>query len=271
VHAATTHHAKLALLAKAGFVPHLIQIGVEISSEAPPLTPPQGGEQYRSDSVAIGSPHCRTIKELEKKEDFWSSETIVVTLPFRRQFPDPWIYVAQMREIVSKLSSHQRVLLTSSTSYYPDCDHSVDEDLAFSPISPRLKALAAAESVIVSHPGPSAVLRLGGLYGPGREIRGFAKKGLERRALGSRVNLIHRDDVIAIVRRMVCDDVGWGCALNAVSDAHPSRGDLYGVCAVAAVSQVEKGKIVSNQKLKMALDYQFCYPDPLALIEDFSQ
>jgi len=349
VHAATTQEAKISLLAKEGFIPHLLEVG----NDVPTPPPPRGGG-----GVGI-----------------WHSDTIIVTLPFRRNFIDPWIYVDQMREIVSKLASHQRVLLTSSTSYYPDCDHDVDEDLAFSPIAPRLKALAAAEAVIMSHTGPSSVLRLGGLYGPDRQIGSFAKRGLPKRSLSSRVNLIHRDDVIGIILRMMTANVGWGTVLNAVSDGHPTRGELYGIDspplplpggdsfsskAVAIKSpQLSKekndgpalgrawgepphpqplsqrargaipsvigdysplpwgegpgvredllqnrhaprshpklvgndqrpgdasfystyldandtpsGKSVSNHKLKMALDYQFCYPNPLASIEGIQQ
>jgi nucleoside-diphosphate-sugar epimerase len=239
VHATTTQEAKLPLLAKEGFIPHLVEVGRDTPS-------PDG----------IG-------------EEIWNSDTLIVTLPFRRNFIDPWIYVTQMHEIVEKLLPHQRLLMTSSTSYYPDCDHIVDEELAFSPISPRLKALTAAEAVIMSHRGPATVLRLGGLYGPDRAIRNFAKKGIEKRDLNSRVNLIHRDDILAIMTRMICDGIGWGSIFNAVSDEHPNRGELY-TQIPAEKNTLKKGKVVSNTKLKMALNYQFCYPNPLTSIEDTS-
>jgi len=269
VHAATTQEGKLPLLAKEGFTPHLVEVG----REAP---------AHVSDGIERAAPfHTRLPCSAEPSGvgvGIWHSDTLIVTLPFRRNFTDPWIYVDQMRDIVAQLSPHQRVLLTSSTAYYPDCDHDVDEGLAFSLIAPRLKALAAAEAVIMSHHGPSAVLRLGGLYGPDRQIGSFAKRGLEKRSINSRVNLIHRDDVIGIVLRMLNANVGWGTILNAVSDGHPTRGVVYGSehpplppLSKEKNSTPTSGKIVSNHKLKMALDYQFCYPEPLASVEDFLQ
>lgn len=246
VHAATTQPGKCEVLANAGFVPHLLEITGQMSQN-------------------------ETFGLLHDSAMFWESETLIVTLPFRRHFPDPFVYVAQMREILRHMSPHQRLLFTSSTSYYPTCDHEVDEDLQFSPIAPRLRALAAAESVIMSHPGPTTVLRLGGLYGPDRPIRSFATRGLATQATHSHVNLIHRDDVIGIIMAILEDDAGWGHVWNAVSDGHPTRATLYGVTPetpLAAGSNefpaaTPSGKIVANHKLKMALNYHFCYPNPL--------
>jgi nucleoside-diphosphate-sugar epimerase len=234
VHASTTKPERIATLSQAGLIPHLIEI------ETTTPTPASA---------------------------FWDSDAIIVTLPFRRSFPDPWVYVTQMQHIVQHLSPHQKLLLTSSTAYYPDCDHEVDEDLLFSPLAPRLCALAAAEAVIRAHPGPSTILRLGGLYGPDRYLRHFAKRALEKRHLHSVVNLVHRDDVLQIITHILRDDIGWGETFNVVSDAHPSRANVYKMENIP-LSQPTSGKIVSNHKLKMALHYHFCYPDPLTSIED---
>ncbi len=237
VHATTTQPGKCDLLAKEGFTPHLLEVG----------TPPMG-------EVGEGNPR-------RAKDACWDSDTIIVTLPFRRNFVDPFVYVAQMREILRSLLPHQQLLFTSSTSYYPDCDHEVDEDLSFSPIAPRLRALAEAEAVIMSHAGPTTVLRLGGLYGPDRPVHSFATRGLAKHTPHSRVNLIHRDDVIGIVMTMMRGN-HWGHVWNAVSDGHPTRAALYDMNS----DTVAGGKMVSNRKLKIALNYHFCYPAPLTLV-----
>ena len=280
VHAATTQPEKCPMLANEGFTPHLVNVGPplpmaagfqrdqkgEALSKKNPLlgvaeqvfcfggrsspTPPPLGEQN------VGEGHHDA-----PKTKFWDSDTVIVTLPFRRNFVDPFVYVAQMQEILRHLAPHQQLLLTSSTAYYPDCDHEVDEDLSFSPIAPRLRALAAAEAVIMSHAGPATVLRLGGLYGPDRPIRSFATRGLAKHTANSRVNLIHQTDVIGIIMAMMGGH-GWGHIWNAVSDAHPTRADLYGLES----DPFTRGKMVSNRKLKIALNYHFCYHNPLTSV-----
>lgn len=193
-------------------------------------------------------------------DSFWESETVIVTLPFRRSFVDPMVYVHQIHHVVSHLQAHQRVVFTSSTSYYPECDHEVDESLAFCPVGLRGRALAEAEACVLAHAGPHLVLRLGGLYGPGRAIGQFAARGLQRHAGASRVNLVHREDVVQIVMRALTIPDVWSGIFNVVSDGHPTRDALY-VNQPTPIGCV-KGKVVSNAKIKSAMGVSFLYPDP---------
>ena len=83
-----------------------------------------------------------------------------------------------------------------------------------------------------------------------------------------RINMIHRDDCIAIIKEIINQDI-WSEVFNAVADQHPTRDEFYS----AAASQLDKQKplfsfeqpsvykIISNEKVKSLLNFQFKYPD----------
>ena len=115
-------------------------------------------------------------------------------------------YVNGLRAVIDSLSPQtQRFMLISSTAVYgQDNGEWVDEDSPCRPKTESGLALLEAESVLAaSRFGPCAViLRLAGLYGPGRLLRransllsGDPIAGVEDRYL----NLVHVDDAAAIV------------------------------------------------------------------------
>ena len=82
------------------------------------------------------------------------------------------------------------------------------------------------------------------------------------------VNMIHRDDCIGIIREILRQKC-WGEILNACADTHPTRRDFYSLAA-AKVGRTDlvfneqadhHYKIVSSQKLKALLGYEFTYGD----------
>jgi nucleoside-diphosphate-sugar epimerase len=125
----------------------------------------------------------------------------------------------------------QEVLFTSATSVYPQTDGSwVDEGgfIDASALGPSGTALLAAEQL---HLGLSStltrrtwVLRLGGLYGPGRHYLLDSLRSGQRVFPGRGdfwVNLLHRDDAVAAIRACLGAPEGVpGGLFNAVDD-HP--------------------------------------------------
>ena len=85
---------------------------------------------------------------------------------------------------------------------------------------------------------------------------------------GARVNLIHRDDCIAIIVQIILQDI-WGGDFNACADTHPTKTEFYTQAAVTTgypVPTFEHStspsfKIISNRKLKNLLHYEFIHPD----------
>ncbi len=80
------------------------------------------------------------------------------------------------------------------------------------------------------------------------------------------MNLIHRDDCIEVLKKVVDLNIR-GEVLNACASDHPTRGAFYSKeVRKQGLSDITLGeshpisyKIVSNQKLKQLLCYQFKY------------
>jgi nucleoside-diphosphate-sugar epimerase len=123
------------------------------------------------------------------------------------------------------------VLFTSATSVYPQTDGGwVDESMPIpvATLSPTAAVLRAAEGLVLVLPSALArrawVMRLGGLYGPGRHYLLDALRGGQRIFPGrgdTWVNLVHRDDVVAAIRFCLATPATVSGGLFNVVDDHP--------------------------------------------------
>lgn len=136
------------------------------------------------------------------------------------------VYRDGVRNLADALPS-ARVVFTSSTSVYAQCDGSiVDEDSEASPDRQTGKILLEAEEVVLQANG--VVLRLSGLYGPGRSVlmSRFLDGSARLESGGSRwINQIHRDDAALACRRAV--DLPSG-VYNVSDDTPAAQRDVYG-------------------------------------------
>jgi len=174
-------------------------------------------------------------------------------------------------------SSVKSVLFVSSTSVYPALNREVNEDDASDPDaadSPAGRALLYVEEMLRSETAfRTTVVRFSGLIGYDRNPARYLMRMKEVADPEQPMNLIHRDDCIAIIGAIIRKSV-WGEVFNASSDHHPKRREFY---AVAAESQglpapafadsgaKEPFKTVGSRKLVDALGYRFLHPDPLAV------
>jgi nucleoside-diphosphate-sugar epimerase len=115
------------------------------------------------------------------------------------------VYAQGLRNVLDALpGSTGRIVFTSSTGIYGDAHGDwVDEDSPCQPNRESGRAMLAGEEVLRSHPLGSRgiVLRLAGLYGPGRITRLgdlLAGRPITASATGY-VNLIHVDDAAEVV------------------------------------------------------------------------
>jgi nucleoside-diphosphate-sugar epimerase len=91
-----------------------------------------------------------------------------------------------------------RIIFTSSTSVYPQRDESsVTEESPAEPDSENAQILRQAEKIVLSHNG--VVLRVAGIYGPGRSF--LLRSVLNGTSVISNrfVNQVHRDDVASAI------------------------------------------------------------------------
>ena len=212
----------------------------------------------------------------EDTDRFLSSDVLFVN------FPPPGrddVEVYHERQVVNLLDAIPEpagkwIIFAGSTSVYPNTNGVVREGDAADPEKPSGKALLRAEKVLFDHPATdTTVIRFSGLVGYDRApINSIRKKKLVLDP-DCPLNLIHRDDCVGIVLRTIALDAR-NTTLNATCDGHPTRREYYSREAVRLGVELpvfESGtgrpryKIVSNEKLKETLGYDFVYPDPLRI------
>jgi len=195
------------------------------------------------------------------------------------------IYLHGTRHLIAWLAAAppKKFVYTSSTSVYGQTDGSqVKETSPTEPLVETAKVLRETEKLLLAAVAerkfPAVILRVAGIYGPGRghAFKQFLKNEARIEGDGSRcLNMIHRDDLI-------------GCLVAALKSGRP--GEIYNAVDDEPVTQTnffqwlaeELGKAppplvpentdesrkrgvtnkrVSNRKLKMELGCQFKYPN----------
>jgi nucleoside-diphosphate-sugar epimerase len=143
------------------------------------------------------------------------------------------VYVEGLRAVLEALPADtQRVIFTSSTGVYGQTDGSwVDEDSPCRPTREGGRVMLEAEELLKRHQlgSQAIILRLAGLYGPGRIPRmADVRAGRPIPAQpGGNLNLIHVDDAVRVVRAV--QSRAQPPRTYAVSDGHPTeRRSFYG-------------------------------------------
>jgi nucleoside-diphosphate-sugar epimerase len=195
------------------------------------------------------------------------------------------IYLDGNQNLISWLaaSSPEKFVFTSSTSVYGQNDGSVvTEESPAGPAEETAKVLVEAERLLLAAVAdrkvPAVILRVAGIYGPGRGhlFKQFLRGEARIEGDGSRwLNMIHRDDVV-------------GCIIAALERGKP--GEVYNAVDNEPVTQLNffewlavelklplppkipadveirrkrgaTNKRVSNAKLRIELKYEFRFPD----------
>jgi nucleoside-diphosphate-sugar epimerase len=197
------------------------------------------------------------------------------------------LYVAGTDRLLRALGpgALERLVLIGSTSALPDRDAWLDETCDAWPDDERGRVQRLAEAVVVEHATrhaiPWLVLRLGGLYGPGRELdRIYGSHGTSRRREGeplagdglSPTNLVHRDDAVAAVLAALAAPSEIRGLIHVVDDDHTPRRIMYARIGTARgappvtwaepmpTPAVPRGKRVSNTRLKAWLGVRLRHP-----------
>lgn len=161
-------------------------------------------------------------------------------------------------------SKLQKVIFVSSTSVYPNTNGIVNED---SPVN--YSSLSEIENLFKSNNTfQCTIIRFGGLFGYNRKPGNFFKTGKQIGNPDGFINFIHRDDCIGIIQRIIETNT-WSTTFNAVADSHPSRREFYTQefnkigrpDPIFNEKSLNEFKIVSSDKLKSLLGYQFKHSD----------
>ena len=191
-------------------------------------------------------------------------------------------YLEGTRNLIAWLASAppRKFVYTSSTGVYGQNDGSVvDETSVTEPETDTSRLLLETEQclLVAARTGrfPAVVLRLAGIYGPGRGY--FFKQflsGAASLAAGGRrmLNMIHREDVAGVIITAL-ERGRPGEIYNAADDEPVAQREFYRWLAEQLgrplpPAEVETtggkrgltNKVVSNRKLKAELGYRFRYP-----------
>jgi nucleoside-diphosphate-sugar epimerase len=175
--------------------------------------------------------------------------------------------------------SRAHLIYTGSTSVYPEAGgRRVDEAAASAEAGPLAGILLEAEQRALAWPGPATVLRLAGIYGPGRHYLLDALRAGEATVAGRgdfALNLIHRDDIVAaILATWARPAETTGRVFNVADDGAAPKAEVVdwlagrlGRLAPAFTGlpaggrrQVPPHRIVANDRLKAATDWTPAFP-----------
>jgi len=200
------------------------------------------------------------------------------------------IYLAGNRNLVAWLADAppKKFVYTSSTSVYGQNDGSVvTETSPTEPAAETAKVLVQAEKLLLAAVAerqfPAVILRVAGIYGPGRghAFKQFLRGEARLEGDGSRwLNMIHRDDVAGVIMAALERGIP-GEIYNAVDNEPVRQRDFYAWLAEKlnrpmppAVWGKEpfrqrgaSNKRISNEKIRVELQFKFgvsCFRSGLA-------
>ena len=175
-------------------------------------------------------------------------------------------YLNTAKKIYSSLKDRRTpfyLVYTSSTSVCEGVQSEwVTEDMPLNPQSKNGKILIETERCYLSCDASVCLLRLGGIYGPGRELTDRARRlsGKEMPGKGNEsTNHTHLEDIVNAIA--FCLKHSLSGIYHLVNDDHPTRNELYSsLCQSMMIPNpiwnpnLSEGKIksykVSNQKIK---------------------
>ena len=171
------------------------------------------------------------------------------------------------RFFANKSNSLEKIILLGSTSAYPSSHTTVTEQHPLNWHLPRVQG----EEFLRTEVG-AIVLRLAGLYGPGRNPLNWIRQGRIRHP-HKRVNLIHVVDAAHVSLKSLTHARPGETFI--VSDGIPRRWEeiisyaweKWQISKPHATHSEETGKCLSNQKLLTELKYVLKFPDLFAALD----
>ena len=171
-------------------------------------------------------------------EGFWDADVLILNIPPGRGNDNVEEYhPQQIRAVIKQLqdSSIDFVIFVSSTSVYPEKPGIVSEEDTKNGNAVRSSgnALLKAEQLLKKESGfDTTIVRFGGLYGRNRHPAKYMAGRQNLSKVNAPVNLIHQEDCIGIITKIINDDVR-NQVFNGVSDGHPPRKMYYPAAAKA--------------------------------------
>jgi len=237
VNGTTTNPSKLSFLKENNIVPFLIQLKVDDVQDA--------------------------------IVQFLHVDLLVVNVPPGRATNDADTYLNRLTQLRSYLTQSpvKKIIFISSTSVYAENNSSHTESSKNFDKSESSTRLKKAEEIFEDLPSvETTIIRMSGLIGPDRHPgRFFAGKQNISNGLAP-VNLIHLDDCIGIICKIIKDGL-WNDVFNGAAPTHPSKMDFYDLASIKLhgkqaefIEEKLDFKIINGDKIT-SKGYNFKHPD----------
>ncbi|MBE9160406.1 SDR family oxidoreductase [Nodosilinea sp. LEGE 06152] len=205
-------------------------------------------------------------------------DTLLICVGAGRQANYEEVYLNTAKTVVKALEqapSLRQIIFTSTYSVYGNYEGAwVREDDPAKPATDNGRTMAETEKMLLQAATPErsiCIFRLGGIYGPGRELAKIYSRaaGQTRPGAGHEAsNWVHLDDIVGAIAFAQTRSLSG--LYNLVQDEIPTVRELIDrVCTANHLEPVQWDPSqpsarpynvrVSNQKLKAA-GYEFCHP-----------
>ena len=193
-------------------------------------------------------------------QSFLESKVLIINIPSKN--------IKGFKALLSMIekSEIEKVLFVGSTSVYENMNQTIVESSGSESTSKplfKIETLFRRSSKVAT-----TIIRFAGLIGYSRHPGRFFASGKVIKDPDSFVNLIHRDDCIAIITQIIEQEI-WGEDFNCCADTHPTKREYYTKMAKSIGTDIPtfenpdstSFKIISNKKLKERLNYTFLHAD----------
>lgn len=186
----------------------------------------------RDELLAVGATaYCMDLPNtVDSLPQFFAGlDTLIVALPpgGRRHGSRTTEHYLESLDPLRAYLPGVHLIYTSSTGVYgKSASGTVTEETPVHPDTPSSEAVVAAEAFFQRHSNRCTILRLAGLYGPGRDPVRFFQAVEEVPKGDAPVNLVHLDAVIQAIRIVL--KTGETGIFNVCSARHESKRKFYG-------------------------------------------
>ena len=194
---------------------------------------------------------------------------IVSVPPGRRTADGPDNYKRMGEILTAKLpkSRISKLIFISSTSVYSDSNSVLTEISEISPQTASAKVIAEIEKSLLALPIQVIILRLAGLFGPGRSPgRFFSGKTNIPNGLAP-VNMIHQEEVVSLINSLIDSDSASGVYIGS-TPSHPTKEEFYTLAAHIDklpepdfIPEKLSWKIVESERVEKELGFIYKFPN----------
>jgi nucleoside-diphosphate-sugar epimerase len=204
-----------------------------------------------------------------------NSEVLIIDIPPKLRGSEKENFVSKIRNLIPFIEkfSVENVIFISSTSVYGEDNLIVTEETELNPDTESGKQLVQTEQLLQSNPNfKTTILRFGGLIGEDRHPIKFLAGRNNIENPNAPINLIHQDDCIGIILKILGQAMNnklvWNETFNAVTPFHPSRKEYYTQKAIEFNLPLPEfnsenltfGKTIACSKVETILGYTFVKP-----------